>query len=138
MITTEEIAIRVYQILQENLDKLKLTADSICYERNDYTTDGIVIVPKDCDGEGSVRNGMVFVNCHVPDLVRGSKKLQTYEANRQRLIELRKSAIECLSSHYEPDSRYSWKVTLLNPPVKEQGQNEHFNSFALEITIRRN
>ena len=93
MITTEEIAIRVYQILQENLDKLKLTAESICYERNDYTTDGIVIVPKDCDGEGSVRNGMIFVNCHVPDLVRGSKKLQTYEANRQRLIELRKSAI---------------------------------------------
>lgn len=136
MITTEEIAIKVYQMLQEHLDELTLTADQIDYERNDYGSDGIIVIPHDIDGEGSVRNGQINVNIHVPDVLIENGNYPVYRIDYPRLIELKKAVIEVLKRHFEVGSGYSWSIGLMNPPIKEPDHNEHFVSIALEITVR--
>ena len=50
MITTEEISIRVYQLLQESEVKTMING-VIGYERNDYAKEDVVIVPHTIDGE---------------------------------------------------------------------------------------
>jgi len=48
MITTEEIAVRVYQMLMESEVKTMITG-SIDYERNDYSKEDVIIVPHAID-----------------------------------------------------------------------------------------
>ena len=139
MITTEEIAVVAYTLLTESetIQGL-LKGGYIDYERTDYSKDGIIIIPHTIEGEDSVRNGQVNVNIHVPDL-RASKGANNpvYRTNFPRLIELKKAVIEVLKSYYS-DEGWNWTVGLINPPIKEPGQNEHFVSVALEITVREN
>lgn len=140
MITTEEIAVVAYNLLagSETVQGL-LKGGYVDYERNDYGKVGIIIVPHTIDGEGSVRYGQVNVNIHVPDLLASkSTKNPVYRINYPRLIELKKAVIEVLKSHYQADEGWNWTVGLQNPPIKEPGQNEHFVSIALEITVREN
>lgn len=132
MITTEEIAVRVYQLLQESEVK---TMINIGYERNDYAKEGVVIVPHTIDGEGSVRFGEIKVNIHVPDIANKSKSV--YSTNFQRLIDIRAKVIEVLQNHCEVGKGYNWTIGKLNPPIKEQNHNEHFVSLGLEITVRQ-
>lgn len=134
MITTEEIAVRVYQLLQENEVKTMING-VIGYERNDYTKEDIVIVPHTIDGEGSVRFGEIKVNIHVPDIANKSKSV--YSTNFQRLIDIRAKVIEVLQNHCEVGKGYNWTIGKLNPPIKEQNHNEHFVSLGLEITVRQ-
>ena len=134
MITTEEIAIRVYQVLQESPVK-KMISGVIDYERNDYSKEDVVIIPHTIDGEGSVRFGQINVNIHVPDLSKG-KGRSVYTANIGRLIEIRAEVIKALQNHYELGNSYNWNIGRLNPPIKEQHHNEHFLSLALELTVR--
>lgn len=134
MITTEEIAVRVYQLLQESEVKTMING-VIGYERNDYTNEDIVIVPHTIDGEGSVRFGEIKVNIHVPDIANKSKSV--YRTNFQRLIDIRAKVIEVLKNHCEVGKGYNWTIGTLNPPIKEQNQNEHFVSLGLEITVRQ-
>ena len=54
MITTEEIAVNVYQMLQQSEVKTMISG-VIDYERNDYTKEDVIIIPHRIDGEGSVR-----------------------------------------------------------------------------------
>ena len=61
MITTEEIAVRVRQLLLESDLKNELTGQ-IDYERNDYSKEDIIIIPHTVDGEESVRFGQINVN----------------------------------------------------------------------------
>lgn len=134
MITTEEISVRVYQLLQESEVKTMING-VIGYERNDYTKEGVVIVPHTIDGEGSVRFGEIKVNIHVPDIANKSKSV--YSTNSQRLIDIRAKVIEVLQNHCEVGKGYNWTIGKLNPPIKEQNHNEHFVSLGLEITVRQ-
>lgn len=133
MITTEEISIRVYQLLQESEVKTMINGVIGC-ERNDYAKEDVVIVPHTIDGEGSVRFGEIKVNIHVPDIV--NKRKSVYTTNFQRLIDIRSKVIDVLKNHYEIGKGYNWNIGRLNPPIKEQNQNEHFVSLSLEITVR--
>ena len=134
MITTEEIAVRVYQLLQESEVKTMING-VIGYERNDYAKEGVVIVPHTIDGEGSVRFGEIKVNIHVPDIANKSKSV--YSTNFQRLIDIRAKVIEVLQNHCEVGKGYNWTIGKLNLPIKEQNHNEHFVSLGLEITVRQ-
>lgn len=134
MITTEEIAVRVYQLLQESEVKTMING-VIGYERNDYAKEGVVIVPHTIDGEGSVRFGEIKVNIHVPDIANKSKSV--YSTNFQRLIDIRAKVIGVLQNHCEVGKGYNWTIGKLNPPIKEQNHNEHFVSLGLEITVRQ-
>ena len=136
MITTEEIAVRVYQMLQDSEVKTMISG-VIDYERTDYTKEDVIIVPHTITGEDSVRYGQINVNIHVPDIskpMRGGKSV--FRTNYSRLIDIRAKAIEVLQNHYEHGQGYNWTVGLINPPIKEPDRDEHFVSFALEITKR--
>lgn len=136
MITTEEIATRVYQMLQESEVKTMISG-VIDYERNDYTKEDVIIVPHTIDGEGSVRFGQININIHVPDIAKPmGKGKSVHRINFPRLIEIRAKVIEVLQNHYEVGKGYNWNVGRLNPPIKEQNHDEHFVSLALELTVR--
>ena len=135
MITTEEIAVRVYQLLQKSQVKNLITG-TIDYERSDYSKEDVIIVPHSITGEDSIRFGQINVNIHVPDLVKKTGKNPVYKTNFQRLIEIRAKVIEVLKNHYEVGKGYNWTIGMLNPPIKEPEQNEHFVSLALELTVR--
>ncbi|MBM6734463.1 hypothetical protein H7U35_04360 [Mediterranea massiliensis] len=135
MITTEEIAVRVYQMLVGSEVKTMITG-SIDYERNDYSKEDVIIVPHAIDGEESVRYGQINVNIHVPDKVKKRTNPPVYRIDYQRLIDIRKKVIAVLQNHYEIGSGYNWNIGLFNPPIKEPDHNEHFVSIALEITVR--
>jgi hypothetical protein len=137
MITTEEIAIKVRQMLIDGMEVNTDYAENPDYQRKDYSKEGIVIVPRSIDGEGSVRNGSINVNIHVPDIPQGvgcGKAL--FHTNFARLIELRKAAMEILQNHYEHGCGYNWVIGLINPPMQEPNHNEHFVSFSLDIVVR--
>lgn len=136
MITTEEIAVRVYQLLQKSQVK-KMITGTIDYERSDYSKEDVIIVPHSITGEDSIRFGQINVNIHVPDLVvKKAGKNPVYKINYPRLIEIRAEVIEVLKNHYEVGKGYNWNIGMLNPPIKEPEQNEHFVSLALELTVR--
>lgn len=136
MLTTEEIATRVYQILQES-EVSTMISGVIDYERNDYTKEDVIIVPHTIDGEGSVRFGQININIHVPDIAKPmGKGKSVHRINYPRLIEIRAKVIEVLQNHYEVGMGYNWNVGRLNPPIKEQNHDEHFVSLALELTVR--
>lgn len=136
MITTEEIAVRVYQLLQKSQVK-KLITGTIDYERSDYSKEDVIIVPHSITGEDSIRFGQINVNIHVPDLVlKKAGKNPVYKINYPRLIKIRAEVIEVLKNHYEVGKGYNWNIGMLNPPIKEPEQNEHFVSLALELTVR--
>lgn len=135
MITTEEIAVVAYNMLQES-NVAEMISGQIDYERNDYAKEDVIIVPHRITGEGSVRFGQVNVNIHVPDLVKKTGNQPVYAKNFPRLIAIRKAVIEVLKSHYENEEGWNWTIGPLDPPIKEPGKNEHFVSLALEITVR--
>ncbi len=135
MITTEEIAIRVYQMLQESEVATMITG-SVDYERNDYSQEDVIIIPHTIDGEGSVRFGQINVNIHVPDLTIKNGGKSVKRTNTKRLIEIRAKVIEILQNHYELGMGYNWNIGRLNPPIKEPDHDEHFVSLALELTVR--
>lgn len=136
MITTEEIAVRVYQLLQKSQVK-KMITGTIDYERSDYSKEDVIIVPHSITGEDSIRFGQINVNIHVPDLVvKKAGKNPVYKINYPRLIKIRAEVIEVLKNHYEVGKGYNWTIGMLNPPIKEPEQNEHFVSLALELTVR--
>lgn len=136
MITTEEIATRVYQMLQESEVKTMISG-VIDYERNDYTKEDVIIVPHTIDGEGSVRFGQININIHVPDIAKPmGKGKSVHRINFPRLIEIRAKVVEVLQNHYEVGMGYNWNIGRLNPPIKEQNHDEHFVSLALELTVR--
>ena len=136
MLTTEEIATRVYQMLQGS-EVSTMISGVIDYERNDYTKEDVIIVPHTIDGEGSVRFGQININIHVPDIPKpmGEGK-SVHRINFPRLIEIRAKVIEVLQNHYEVGMGYNWNIGRLNPPIKEQNHDEHFVSLALELTVR--
>lgn len=135
-ITTEEIAVKVYNMLQAS-DVKDSISGVIDYERNDYTKEDVIIVPHTIDGEDSVRYGQINVNIHVPDVpVPAGTGKTVFRIDYGRLIEIRRKVIEVLKSHYENGTGYNWTIGRLNPPIKEQGHDEHFVSLALELTVR--
>lgn len=136
MITTEEIAVVVYQKLMQSDVAELLSGGEIDYERNDYSKAGIIIVPHTIEGEGSVRNGQVNVNIHVPDLLKGGTNNPVYRINYPKMIQLKKAVIEVLRNHFESGEGWNWSIGLINPLMKEVGHNEHFVSLALEVTVR--
>lgn len=126
---------RVYQLLQESQVKTMITG-VIDYERSDYSKEDVIIVPHAITGEDSIRFGQINVNIHVPDLVKKTGKNSVYKINFPRLIAIRAKVIEVLKNHYEMGKGYNWTIGMLNPPIKEREQNEHFVSVALELTVR--
>lgn len=136
MITTEEIAIRVFQMLQESEVETMITG-TVDYERNDYSQEDVIIIPHTIDGEGSVRYGQINVNIHVPDLTIKVGGKPVKRTNTKRLIEIRAKVIEVLQNHYELGMGYNWTIGRLNPPIKEPDHDEHFVSLALELTVRQ-
>lgn len=136
MMTTEEISVRVFQLLNEANDTGRFISGRIDYERNDYSGEDVIIVPHTIDGEGSVRYGQINVNIHVPDILIEAGGHTAYRTDFKRLIEIRSRVIEVLRSHYESGEGWNWTIGRLNPPIKEQNHNEHFVSLALELTVR--
>lgn len=134
MITTTDVAIRVWQMLQAS-DVKTMISGVIGYDRNDYSKEDIVIIPHAMLGEDSLRFGQVNVNIHVPD--KATIKQGVYEARRGRLVELRKRVIEILQRHYEIGEGYNWTVGLISEFIPEENQHEHYTSIALEITFRQ-
>ena len=136
MITTEEIATKVYAMLQASEVK-NFISGVIDYERNDYTKEDVIIVPHTIDGEASVRYGQINVNIHVPGkVIAKGKGKAVYRTHFKRLIEIRAKVVEVLKNHYESGKGYNWNIGRFNPPIKEKDQNEHFVSLALELTVR--
>lgn len=136
MMTTEEISVRVLQLLNEANDTGRLISGRIDYERNDYSKEDVIIVPHTIDGEGSVRYGQINVNIHVPDIAVNVGGHISYRTDFKRLIEIRSRVMEALRGHYESGEGWNWTIGRLNPPIKEQNHNEHFVSLALELTVR--
>lgn len=136
MMTTEEISVRVLQLLKEANDTGRFISGRIDYERNDYSREDVIIVPHTIDGEGSVRYGQINVNIHVPDIAVNVGGHISYRTDFKRLIEIRSRVIEVLRGHYESGEGWNWTIGRLNPPIKEQNHNEHFVSLALELTVR--
>ena len=137
MITTEEISVRVYQMLcaSEVPDMITGVVD---YERNDYSKEDVIIVPHTIDGEDAFpRFGQINVNIHVPDVkVIAEDGSPIFRIAFQRLIDIRAKVIEVLKNHYESGDGWNWYIGRLNPPIKEQNHDEHFVSLALELTVR--
>ena len=78
MITSEEIAAKVYEMLQNSSVKESISG-VIDYERNDYDNEDVIIIPHRVDGESSVRYGQINVNIHVPDIaIRKEKGKSVY------------------------------------------------------------
>ncbi len=136
MMTTEEISVRVLQLLNEANDTGRFISGRIDYERNDYSKEDVIIVPHTIDGEASVRYGQINVNIHVPDIAVNVGGHISYRTDFKRLIEIRSRVIEVLRCHYESGEGWNWTIGRLNPPIKEQNHNEHFVSLALELTVR--
>ena len=135
MVSSEEIAVRVYELLQSSSVPDMITGE-IDYERSDYSKEDIIIIPHSITGEDSIRFGQINVNIHVPDLNIAKAGKPTYRINFNRLIEIRKEVIKVLKNHYEKGQGYNWEIGFLNPPIKEPEHNEHFVSLALELTVR--
>ena len=105
MITTEEIATKVYAMLQASEVK-NFISGVIDYERNDYTKEDVIIVPHTIDGEASVRYGQINVNIHVPDKVIAKGKGQAvYRTHFKRLIEIRAKVVEVCLLYTSPSPR---------------------------------
>lgn len=136
MITTEEIATRVYSMLTDS-EVSTLISGVIDYQREDYTKEDVIIVPHTIQGERSVRFGQIKINIHVPDLPKSKGKNAVYRTNFPRLIEIRSKVIEVLNSHYESGEGWNWTIGDLMPPIKEPEHNEHFVSLPLELTVRK-
>ena len=133
----EEIAVVVYQKLTQSNDVVTaLSGGEIAYKRADYSKPGIIIIPHSSDGEGSVREGRINVNIHVPDIHKGTASHSVYELNFQKLIQLKKMAIEVLRRHYESDEGWNWAIDQMDSPIEEQGHNEHYCTLILEVIIR--
>ena len=136
MVSTEEIGAKAYAMLEGSSVKDAITGE-IAWQRTDYSNEDVIIVPHAITGEGSIQFGQVKINIHVPDrcidLTVGEP---IYETNFPRLVELRKMCIEVLKSHYESGEGWNWTIGQMDPPIKEEGHNEHFVSLALEITAR--
>lgn len=135
MVTPEEIAERVYRLLTESEVKSMITG-LIDWERNDYSKEDVIVIPRSTTGEYSVQSGAVNVNIHVPDIIIKAGKKTAYRTNFPRLKEIRNKCMDVLKCHYEPDVGYNWTIGLINPPMKEVDHNEHFVSFSLDVTAR--
>ncbi len=131
MLTSEEIAIRVYQMLNSSQVSAMITG-SVAYERSDYAKEDVIVIPHTVTGEGSVRYGQINVNIHVPDVPVGTG----FAINFKRLVDIKKSVIDVLENHYEAVSGYNWNIGSLDPPIKDPKYDEHFVCVKLELTIR--
>lgn len=137
MITTEEISVRVYQMLCASEVPGMITG-VVDYERNDYSKEDVIIVPHTIDGEdANPRFGQINVNIHVPDIKAIAEDgSPIFRIAFQRLIDIRAEVIKVLKNHYESGEGWNWYIGRLNPPIKEQDHDEHFVSLALELTVR--
>ena len=112
MITTEEIATRVYQMLNDSEVKTMISG-VIDYERNDYTKEDVIIVPHTIDGEASVRFGQINVNIHVPDIpVAQGTDRSVFRIDFQRLIAIRASSTHLLRSKNTMSILFLWLWSL--------------------------
>lgn len=136
MISTDDIAIRVYHLLNNSGVK-GMISGSIAYFRTDYSKEDVIIVAHRMEGSSSVRHGRINVNIHVPDLSTKVNNATTYVPNFKRLNSIRKEVATILRKHYESSEGYSWTVGGMDPAIKEEGHNEHFMCVRLEITVRQ-
>ncbi len=137
MITTEEIAQVVYALLTGAVAGGSLNISGrVDYERTDYSKEDVIIVPHTIDGEASLRFGQINVNIHVPDLQKTENGNSVVRTDLQRLTEIRSEVVSILQNHVEPGTGWNWYIGRFNPPIKEQGHEEHFVSLALEIVVR--
>lgn len=137
MITSEEIAQKVYALLSAALEDDALTISGVVdYERSDYSKEDVIVVPHTMDGEGSLRFGQINVNIHVPDLLVDLDGTPVVRTDYKRLTEIRSQVVSILKDHVEPDAGWNWYVERFNPPMKEPDMNEHFLSLALRVVVR--
>jgi len=129
MTTSEDIAIMIRELLVD----AAISGVTVEWQRHGYeTTKEIVIVPHYADGEGSLRSAVVMVNIHCPDIFNG----QAYETDMASLISLKKSVILVLKNHVWIGTGINIEVNGLNPPIKEEGHNEHYASLRILAHIR--
>ena len=130
MITSEDIAINVRAVLVESCPNL-----TVSWQRHDYEkTNEVVIVPHIAMGEASIRTVVVKVNIHVPDIYDACSNC--YEKDLATLNTLKKQVTEALKRHVLIGTGINWRITSLDPPIKEPDHNEHFASVNIEAYIR--
>lgn len=130
MITSEEIAIIVRSVLIANCPDI-----TVSWQRHGYEqTQEVVIVPHTAEGVGSIRTAVVKVNVHVPDIY--DTENGCYETDFENLISLKKRVVEVLKRHTEGEIGTNWRITSLDPPIKEPQYYEHFASINIEAYIR--
>lgn len=125
---SEDIAIQVRQVLLD----AKIGVDVVWQRSNYEQSKQIVIVPHTANGEGSLREIVIIVNIHCPDLWNGSG----YEIDYQSFIDLKASVIKHLKRYYWKGTGINWAVKTINSPVKEPDYNEHFASIYLTAYVR--
>ncbi len=130
MITSEDIAINVRNVLIASCPGL-----TVSWQRHGYEqTTEAVIVPHTAQGEASIRTAVVKVNIHVPDIYDNASKC--YETDLGTINTLKKQVTEALKRHVLPGTGINWRVTSLDPAIKEPDHNEHFASVNVEAYIR--
>ncbi|MBQ7143211.1 MAG: hypothetical protein IJR84_09190 [Bacteroidaceae bacterium] len=130
MTTSEDIAIMVRSVLIANCPGL-----TVSWQRHGYEqTNEVVIVPHMSMGESSIRTAVVKVNIHVPDIYDPANTC--YETDLATINTLKKQVIDALKRHVEENTGINWRITSLDPAIKEPDHNEHFASVNIEAYIR--
>lgn len=130
MITSEDIAIKVREVLCKHISNTPISWQRSNYEK----TNEIVVVPHTATGEGSVRIAVVKVNIHVPDIFENNNSC--YETDFLCLNKIKKDVIIALKNHVDGSISTNWRISSLEPPIKEPEYNEHFVSVSIEAYIR--
>lgn len=130
MITSEDIAIKVRAVLSASCQNITIEWQRHGYEK----TNSIVIVPHTAEGEGKIRTVVVKVNIHVPDIY--DTENNCYETDIATLNTIKKQVINALKTHTESNMSANWRITSLDPAIKEPEYNEHFVSINIEAYIR--
>lgn len=131
MTTSEDIAIEIRKLLlADPIDGLTVSWQRTGYEQSKE----VVIVPHTATGEGSMREAVVVLNIHCPDIF--DTVTNAYEPDFTSLVSLRHAVASLVKHHVIKGTGINWRVTALNPITKEPQYNEHFCSLYITVYIR--
>lgn len=131
MITSEDIAIEIRKLLLANpIDGLTVSWQRTGYEQSKE----VVIVPSTATGEGSIREAVVILNIHCPDIFNTTTN--GYESDFASLMAYRTAIANTVKHHTLKGTGINWRVSLMNPITKEPQYNEHYCSIYVTAYIR--
>ena len=130
MITSQEIAIHIRQVLVSAMPDTAIVWQRSAYEKSSE----VVIIPHATDGESEFRQAVVVVNIHCPDIF--NQPANAYETDHITLMRLRQQVEQALSRHFWMEENIAFRISNINPAIKEQSYNEHFTAVYVTAQIR--